>query len=159
MKLPVIIVSPTPKIMEHMTYLFDKLEGCHKDAYSIVLTENFHKHWFIDAIPTTHSETHAGNCFGYGLLVRNNLVVYTGDTNTLEPFIAFLKQKNTSCKYLYTEISAYNTGVHLYIEDNLDILLALQEQGVNIYLMHLDDEQKITSMIKGTDLKIVDTQP
>ena len=53
----------------------------------------------------------------------------------------------------------YNTGVHLYIEDNLDILLALQEQGVNIYLMHLDDEQKITSMIKGTDLKIVDTQP
>ena len=73
--------------------------------------------------------------------------------------LLFLKQKNTSCKYLYTEISAYNTGVHLYIEDNLDILLALQEQGVNIYVMHLDDEQKITSMIKGTDLKIVDTQP
>ena len=159
LKLPVIIVSPTPEIMEHMTYLLDKMEGCHNGAYSIVLTENFHKHWFIDAIPTTHSETHAGNCFGYGLLVRNNLVVYTGDTNTLEPFIAFLKQKNTSCKYLYTEISAYNTGVHLYIEDNLDILLALQEQGVNIYVMHLDDEQKITSMIKGTDLKIVDTQP
>ncbi len=159
LKLPVIIVSPTPKIMEHMTYLFDKLEGCHKDAYSIVLTENFHKHWFIDAIPTIHAETHTGNCFGYGLLVKNNLVVYTGDTNTLEPFITFLKSQNIDYKYLYTEISAYNKDVHLYIEDNLNVLIELQKQGINVYLMHLDDEQKISSIIKGTDLKIVDTQP
>ena len=110
-----------------------------------------------DMILTKHSDVLEGNCFGYELLIDNCLTVYTGDTKTLDPFIAFLKTADTTQKRLYTEISAYKSDVHLFIDDNLNTLLDLQRQGIEVYLMHLDNEEIIREKIRNTDLKIVET--
>ena len=157
LKLPVVVVAPSEDITKHLKYLFDRIEGCHKDAYSIVSPAMINRSWFISPILTKHSDVLEGNCFGYGLLINNCLTVYTGDTKTLDPFIAFLKTADTTQKRLYTEISAYKSDVHLFIDDNLNTLLDLQRQGIDIYLMHLDNEEIIREKIKNTDLRIVHT--
>lgn len=155
--LPVIVAAPTPKMIECLKVLFDKIEGCHPCAYTVIYTDQLHKDWFIAAIPTEHTDTHAGNCFGYGLWEDNVLTVYTGDTNTLKNFITFLTNMPASRKRLYTEISYYNKKVHLHINDHLPELLRCQQQGVEVFLMHLDNEALIREAIKGTSLRIVDT--
>ena len=115
------------------------------------------KSWFLSPILTKHSDVLEGNCFGYRLLIDNCLTIYTGDTKTLDPFIAFLKTADTTKKRLYTEISAYKSDVHLFIDDNLNTLRDLHRQGIEVYLMHLDNEEIIRKKIKNTDLKIVKT--
>ena len=157
LKRPVIVVAPSKVIADHLEYLFDKIEGCHMDAYSIVSPEKLNKSWFLAPILTKHSDVLEGNCFGYGLQIDNCLTVYTGDTKTLDPFIAFLKKADTTQKRLYTEISAYKSDVHLFIDDNLNTLLDLNRQGIDVYLMHLDNEDVIREKIQNTDLKIVET--
>ena len=157
LKLPVVVVAPSEDITEHLKYLFDKIEGCHKNAYSIVSPEKLNKRWFLSPILTKHSDVLEGNCFGYGLLIDNCLTVYTGDTKTLDPFIAFLKTAATTKKRLYTEIAAYKSDVHLFIDDNLNTLLDLHRQGIDVYLMHLDNEDVIREKIKNTALRIVET--
>ena len=157
LKLPVVVVAPSKYIDFNLKYLFDRIEGCHKDAYSIVFPDELNKSWFISPILTKHSDVLEGNCFGYELLIDNCLTVYTGDTKTLDPFITFLKTADTTKKRLYTEISAYKSDVHLFIDDNLNTLLDLQRQGIEVYLMHLDNEEIIREKIRNTDLKIVET--
>ena len=84
-------------------------------------------------------------------------MVYTGDTKTLAPFMSFLKTADMKQKRLYTEISAYKSDVHLFIDDHLNTLIDLQRQGIDIFLMHLDNEKIVREIIKDTDLKIVET--
>ena len=157
LKLPVVVVAPSKDVTDHLEYLFDKIEGCHKDAYSIVSPAMINRSWFLSPIPTEHSDVLDGNCFGYALLVDNCLTIYTGDTKTLAPFVSFLKTAGTKQKRLYTEISAYKTEVHLFIDDHLNTLLDLHRQGIDVYLMHLDNEAVIRKKIKNTALRIVET--
>ena len=157
LKLPVVVVAPSKYIDFNLKYLFDRIEGCHKDAYSIVFPDELNKSWFISPILTKHSDVLEGNCFGYGLLIDSCLTVYTGDTKTLKPFLTFLKKTDKTQKRLYTEISAYKSDVHLFIDDNLNTLLDLQRQGIDIFLMHLDNEAVIREKIKNTALRIVET--
>ena len=91
------------------------------------------------------------------VLADNCLTVYTGDTKTPDPFMVFLKNSDTKLKFLYTEISVYKSDVHLFIDDNLNTLIDLQRQGIDVYLMHLDNEVIIREKIKDTDLRIVET--
>ncbi|MDE6731172.1 MAG: hypothetical protein K2J71_10420, partial [Oscillospiraceae bacterium] len=44
-------------------------------------------------------------------------------------------------------ISYYKSDVHLHIGHILPDLVALSRNGVTIYLMHLDDETKISEII------------
>ena len=157
LKLPVIVVAPSKDIMDHLGYLFDKIEGCHKDAYSILFSDMLYRSWFLSSILTEHSDVLKGDCFGYGLLIDKCLTVYTGDTKTLAPFMSFLKTADMKQKRLYTEISAYKSDVHLFIDDHLNTLIDPQRQGIDIFLMHLDNEKIVREIIKDTDLKIVET--
>lgn len=157
LRLPVIVITPSNDISDSLHYLFDKIEGCHKNAYSIVSANNLNMSWFISPIPTKHADTLDENCFGYGLLIEKCLIVYTGDTKTLDPFIIFIKSTDIPKKRLYTEISAYKSDVHLFIDDNLDTLIDLQQNGTEVYLMHLDDEEVTRDKIRKTNLKIVET--
>ena len=152
-----IVVAPSKDIMDYLGYLFDKIEGCHKDAYSILFSDMLYRSWFLSSILTEHSDVLKGNCFGYGLLIDKCLTVYTGDTKTLAPFMSFLKTADMKQKRLYTEISAYKTEVHLFIDDHLNTLLDLHRQGIDVYLMHLDNEAVIREKIKNTALRIVET--
>lgn len=77
-------------------------------------------------------------------------MVYTGDTRTLEPFLPYLHPGS----FLYTELAAIQSGVHLYVQDTLPRLKALSEQGVFVFLMHLDCEEEISRQIQGTAIQL-----
>ena len=50
--------------------------------------------------------------------------------------------------------SAIQSGVHLYVQDVLPRLKALSEQGVSVFLMHLDCEEEISRQIQGTAIQL-----
>ena len=79
-------------------------------------------------------------------------VVYTGDTVTLEPFLPYIGADTE----LYTEIAAVRSGVHLYLDDNIQKLKELSAAGTKIALMHLDDERKISEAIEGTGITLAE---
>lgn len=91
--------------------------------------------WFRNAILTKHSPQLDGKCFGYHLVVDNTNVIYTGDTSTLEPFLPYLNEGSI----LYVDTSVYYGMIHLKLEDTLNDFIELNNKGVKVYLMHLDD--------------------
>lgn len=102
----------------------------------------------IEFVKTIH--TSALDCYGIVLKLKNKKVIYTGDSATLEPFISYLNKGDE----LYTDISFNESNVHLYLKDNLDLLKELTAKGIDVYLMHLDDERKIAKEIEDTNIHL-----
>lgn len=107
-------------------------------------------HDLVTFIPTNHVGDEL-DCYGFSAKINGAHIVYTGDTISLEPFIQYLNEGSQ----LFTDASVAG-GVHLKLEDNLPLLNELTQKGVDVYLMHLDNEPKIRDMIKGTSLHICD---
>ena len=84
------------------------------------------------------------------LRIENRTAVYTGDTAELEPFEPYLE----SGSVLYTELSLYKTAVHLYYKDILPELKKYAENGIEVYIMHLDDEKEMQKLISGTGIEL-----
>ncbi len=102
----------------------------------------------IEFIKTIH--TPALDCYGFILNLGNKKIVYTGDSATLNPFLPYLKEGME----LYTDISFTKSSVHLYLKDNLELLNSLTKKGIDVYLMHIDNEKKIKKEIDGTDIRL-----
>ena len=105
---------------------------------------------FVTFILTDHVGDEL-DCYGFSTKINGTHIVYTGDTKTLDPFIRYLDKGSQ----LFTDASTVG-GVHLKLEDNLTLLNELTQKGVDVYLMHLDNEFKIREMIKGTNIHICD---
>ena len=149
-KTPITVVAPSKEVEDDLRYLLRNIEGCADSWYGLTNASEFKKDWFGCAIPTFHTEQLAGKCFGYYLTVGGNKVVYTGDTNTLEPFEKYLVEGT----YAYIEISAYRSPVHLYCVDMHDKIAELTSKGVHVYLMHMDDEKRIASVLEDTGAEL-----
>lgn len=108
------------------------------------------KNDFVTFIPTDHVGDEL-DCYGFSAKINGEHIVYTGDTKSLEPFIQYLDEGSQ----LFTDASVAG-GVHLKLEDNLPLLNELTQKGVDVYLMHLDNEIKIRDMIEGTAIHICD---
>ena len=147
--IPVIVAAPSDEVAENMRYFLEVLDGCDPDGYTIVRAKPELK-WVADVIPTKHSDALAGRCFGYHIRENGEDIVYTGDTNTLEPFIGYI-QKGTQ---FYTDISVHKSPVHLFYGDACETLTDLVQKGAQVFLMHLDDEEHISELIKDTPLQI-----
>ena len=145
-KTPITIVAPSKDVEADLFYLISRVEGCNSAWYELINADELDKDWFISSIPTTHTEELAGKCFGYYLSVEGNKVIYTGDTNTILPYEKYIE----SGAYLYTEISAYKTSVHLYCSDMVKKITDYVASGVHVYLMHMDDEKRIAQVMKDT---------
>lgn len=147
LKTPINIITACTEIDNFLTITgverYDQIPGFSKERYT-------RKNDFVEFIETDH----VGNeldCYGFSAEINGTHVVYTGDTTTLEPFIGYLNEGTQ----FFTDASC-NGGVHLKLEDNLPVLKDLTEKGVDVYLMHLDNELKIREMIKGTKILICD---
>lgn len=149
-KKKVTVVAPSEQVENDLNMLLRNIEGCEKKWFNITTANELNKEWFVSSIPTRHTETLSGRCFGYQLKIDGKNVVYTGDTAVLTPFLPLLK----SGDYLYTETSYYKSEVHLYINDILSELVNLAGSGVNVYLMHLDNEEEIKKIIGNTNIKL-----
>lgn len=135
LKKTVTIVAPSTAVADDISTLLS-IEGNEPSWYELVtVTAVEEKEWFGDCILTKHSPQLANKCFGYHLIVDGANVVYTGDTSTLVPFLPYLADDSI----LYVDTSVYYGMIHLKLEDALDDFLALNQRGVKVYLMHLDD--------------------
>ena len=151
MKKKVTIVAPSAEVKEDLLLLLMRIEGCEQKWFNIVTSDELDKKWFVAAVPTTHVKPLEGKCFGYHLNIHGKNVVYTDDTATLESFKPHMKIGS----FLYTEAAFYKSNAHLYLKDMLPEFINLADCGVNIFLMHLDDEDEIKKMIGDSPLKTV----
>jgi len=170
--IPVTVAAPSAEVAEDLRYLIERLEGCEPSAYTITSAGNLP--WVRNVIPTEHTPALSGRCFGYRLDLPDEIAVYTGDTCTLAPFLPYLSgsaadvlpesspaggdsssaggemKKPVS---LYTEAAAFPSPVHLAIKDILPVLQELTGKGIQVYLMHMDDEEAIGEAIRGTEIR------
>ena len=145
---PVTVAAPTAEVADDLRFLIERLDGCSAGAYTLVTADALHTDWFRGAVPVEHAEALKGRCFGYRLHIAGQDVIYTGDTASLAPFLPYLHAGSV----LYTETATFNSGVHLYLDDMLSEFIRLNEAGVQVYLMHLDDEEAVMQRIKGTGI-------
>ena len=146
--IPVTVAVPCAEVGRDIEYMCGRLDGCSAEAYEIVHAGTLG--WVKDVIPTKHSPSLDGRCFGYHLDVCGQDTVYTGDTCTLEPFLPFVTPQTA----LFTEIASVYSPVHLYIGSALGTLIALSESGTKVYLMHIDDENAVSGAISGTKIQL-----
>ena len=135
LKKPVIVVSPSVSVIKDISTILT-IEGNELSWCRLVTVTGISElEWFRNAILTKHSPQLDGKCFGYHLVVDNTNVIYTGDTSTLEPFLPYLDEGSI----LYVDTSVYYGMIHLKLEDTLNDFIELNNKGVKVYLMHLDD--------------------
>lgn len=144
------VVAPSELVREDLQLQLIRIEGCQPEWFSLLTVQQLQKPWLQRAVLTEHTDTLRLKCYGYVLTVAGKTVVYTGDTRTLEPFLPYLHPGS----FLYTELAAIQSGVHLYVQDTLPRLKALSEQGVSVFLMHLDCEEEISRQIQGTAIQL-----
>ena len=137
--IPVVVIAPSDEVAQDIRLLTDRLDGCSSDGYEIKTFEKGLYSWLTAAVPTCHSQQLDGRCFGWILDIEGKRVVYTGDTNTLEPFMPYIRK---GC-LLYTEVSAFDSPVHLYIEKFAPQFKNIVQEGVEVYFMHLDDDEAL----------------
>ena len=147
---PVTVAAPTAEVAVDLRYLIERLDGCSPDAYTLVTADALHADWFCGAVPVDHAPALQGRCFGYRLRIQGRDVIYTGDAASLAPFLPYLHAGTV----LYTETATFDSGVHLFIDDLLPELKRLTASGVQVYLMHLDDEKAVSERIKGTGIAL-----
>lgn len=82
------------------------------------------------------------DCYGFKIKLNNKNIVYTGDTAVIEPFLEYIKCADEA----YIDVSK-NGGVHIKIDDVIDILGKFQSNGVNIHFMHIDDKDYIKEIV------------
>ena len=135
LKKPVTIIAPSSEVYDDILTILT-IEGNELSWYEIVTVANLkNREWLCKCILTQHSPQLKNKCFGYHLIVDSQNIVYTGDTSTLVPFLPYLKEGSI----LYVDTSVYYGMIHLKLENALNDFLTLNENGVKVYLMHLDD--------------------
>lgn len=124
------VICMCSKIKEYLD-----ITGTPEDAYTL-----YDKFENVEFIKTEH--TKYLDSYGFKLCLNGKKIVYTGDTNTLEPFMKYINDIDE----FYVDVSRYG-GAHLKLEDIIDKLRKIKKQNINIYLMHIDDREYIAGEI------------
>ena len=82
--------------------------------------------------------------YGFKIKIKDKNIMYTGDTNTLQPFMPYLNKVDE----FYVDVSKAG-GVHLKIDDIIEVLKTIKKKETDIYVMHLDDKAYIKNITKG----------
>lgn len=126
------VISKCKNIKQYLS-----LCGTPDEAYEVLsATHN------IKMIKTKH--TPYLDCYGFLMDIEGKKIVYTGDTKILEPFRKILGKANE----FYVDVSK-NGGAHLKIEDVIEELETIKHNGVDVYLMHIDDKEYIRNFVNG----------
>lgn len=126
------VISMCSKIKEYLD-----ITGTPEDAYTL-----YNKFENVEFIRTEH--TRYLDSYGFKLCVNGKKIVYTGDTNILEPFIKYTNDIDE----FYVDVSRYG-GAHLKIDDVIEKLREIKKKNIKIYLMHIDDRKYIDEEINN----------
>ena len=113
-----------------------EITGTPREAYEL-------KNDYIEFIKTEHVKYL--DAYGFYIKLNEKNIVYTGDTNTIEPFLNFIEKADE----IYIDVSRYRSDAHINIEDVVDILKEFKEKGKKVILMHLDDKDYIEKVTNG----------
>lgn len=142
------IVIPFPLENDLRTDL--TIKGIPDNLYNLYLScDVYIKNLSVGCIETQHCPEL--RCFGYVFDVNGNRIVYTGDTNTIEPFKDFVIDGSE----LYIDVSASYGKVHLKFDEIKDELIELSKIA-DVYIMHIDDELLMREKIRDTNIKIAE---
>ena len=118
-----------------------------RDRKGLILPKQARPTWLFRTIPTTHSPRM--NTCGFALFDQGTLVIYSGDTNQLDPYTGFLtKTLDNPCNEFgdppiefYLDVSTRKNPLHLCLRDVADELKVLLDKytTMNLVLMHYDD--------------------
>lgn len=125
----VTVVTKCKKIQEYL-----EITGTPKESY--VCIDKLENLEFIETSHTAYLDAYG---FKANLLGKN--IIYTGDTNTLEPFMKYLDNTHE----LYIDVSRFG-GAHIKIDNVLEDLRKIKEKNIDIFLMHLDDIEYIKNI-------------
>lgn len=128
----VTVISKCSKIEDYLD-----ITGTPREAY--VLKNKLDNLEFIKTNHTQYIEA-----YGFTIVLNNKMIVYTGDSAIIEPFMPYIDNANE----LYIDVSRYG-GAHIKIDDVVDVLEKAQEKGIFINLMHLDDKEYIRNITKN----------
>lgn len=110
------------------------ITGTTREAYELKGNTDF-----LQFIKTEHAKEL--DAYGFKLNINGKIIIYTGDTKTLEPFLPYL----TDCNEFYVDVSK-SGGVHLKFEDIFETLRKIKNNHTNVFLMHLDDKKYIANL-------------
>lgn len=139
------VISPYKIKKDIITFL--NITGVHDNQYklkSIKGNDNYNYEYLVNVIETPHSDRMYS--YGYVFNINKKICVYTGDTRTLNNFNKYLD----SCDEAYIDTSYNSNKIHVsfeYLKNNLP-------KSKHIYLMHVDEEEKLKNEVK--DLKNVE---
>lgn len=134
----VTIYSKCERIRDYL-----EITGTPKESYEIKNeSEN------ITFIKTNHVQYL--DAYGFKLKVKDKNIIYTGDTNTLNPFLPHIE--NEKIDELYVDVSKFG-GAHLKIDDIVEKLAKINKSGTLVDLMHLDDKKYINAIWQRELLK------
>ena len=123
------IIGKCCKIKEYL-----EITGTPNEAY--ILKNSFEN---LEFIKTNH--TPFLDSYGFNFKIDNKNILYTGDTNTFEPFIPYLADIDE----LYIDVSRFG-GAHIKIDNIYHKLKELKRKNISIFLMHLDDKEYINKV-------------
>ena len=134
----VTIYSKCERIRDYL-----EITGTPKESYEIKNeSEN------ITFIKTNHVQYL--DAYGFKLKVKDKNIIYTGDTNTLNPFLPHIE--NEKIDELYVDVSRFG-GAHLKIDDIVEELAKINKSGTLVDLMHLGDKKYINAIWQRELLK------
>lgn len=140
------IVAPSYELEKDIKTLLT-IEGCADSWYVLTTVGTFEKDWVNASILTEHTPQLHGKCFGYSLNINDKTIIYTGDTNTLEPFEIDI----WGCDELYVDVAVDKSPAHLNLVEALEKFLEFVAHGTKVYLMHLDNIQMAEEIVSELD--------
>lgn len=134
-KIKVTVYSKCENINKYL-----QITGTPQESYEIKKeSEN------IEFIKTEHVQYL--DSYGFQLKIDNKKIIYTGDTNTITPFMPYLNNADE----LYIDVSKYG-GAHIKIDDVLPYLKKIKQKRTEIYFMHVDDKEYVKKFNFGNVL-------
>lgn len=123
------VISKCEKMKEYL-----EITGTPENAYILKRDDES-----IKFIKTEHVKYL--DSYGFKMIVDKKKIVYTGDTNTLEPF----REHLDDIQEFYVDVSKFG-GAHLKIDDVIEELREIKNKGIDVYLMHIDERNYIESI-------------
>lgn len=126
-------------ILSKCKYIREYLDITGTPMNSYELKEGLENLKFIE---TKHGEYL--DAYGFSLNIKNKNILYTGDTETIEPFLPYLNDIDE----FYVDVSRYG-GIHIKIDDIIGKLKEIEENGTRVFLMHMDDIKYIQNVTEN----------
>ncbi|MBQ1528610.1 hypothetical protein IIZ77_03125 [Candidatus Saccharibacteria bacterium] len=126
------------------------------DRHGKILPKTVKPHWFVRTLPTKHSQR--VNTSGFVFFSHGKLVVYSGDTNDLTPYISFLRLTVEEELWgaeppieFYLDVATRKSEPHLnFLEIAEELEEALKDYPtMTLILMHYDDKKALHEQAKA----------